>query len=284
MANRVKSIPVNTMLEIFGTGIAIGKASIKGLRIFEETAHSHRDDYHLFFLQETGEMPIEIDFQKHVLKPLSVIYIHPHQVHRIKAIENVTLSFLAINNENLHSENLKILEDITPAPSLPLRKEIFTLASDAVSLCIQLSEQKHERLYHDLLKNSCNTLVTLIASHYLAISGERDTLSRFEIINKSFKSLLAKNFTIDKSPAAYAKALHISSLYLNECVKKVTGHAVSYHIQQRVILEAKRLIYHTDKSVKEIASELGYDDYAYFSRLFTKIVGMTPLNFRKNLI
>ena len=78
----------------------------------------------------------------------------------------------------------------------------------------------------------------------------------------------------------YAKCLNISTPYLNECVKRTTGYSVSYHIHQRVILEAKRLLYHSDKSVKEIAGELGYDDYSYFIRLFVKVTGMTPLTFR----
>ena len=87
-----------------------------------------------------------------------------------------------------------------------------------------------------------------------------------------------------KSPSEYADKLNLSTAYLNECVKNTTGYSVSYHIQQRVILEAKRLLYYSDKSVKEIAAELGYDDYPYFSRLFTKIAGITALAFRnKNL-
>ncbi|WP_258539462.1 helix-turn-helix domain-containing protein [Chitinophaga oryzae] len=67
---------------------------------------------------------------------------------------------------------------------------------------------------------------------------------------------------------------------LSFCVKATTGQSVSWHIQQRVILEAKRLLRHSTKSVKEIAAELGYDDYPYFSRLFTKITGMSALAFR----
>jgi len=63
-------------------------------------------------------------------------------------------------------------------------------------------------------------------------------------------------------------------------VKSVTGQPVSWHIQQRVILEAKRLLYHSGRSLKEIAATLGYDDYPYFSRLFTKVAGMSPLTFR----
>ncbi|MEZ0453718.1 helix-turn-helix domain-containing protein [Sphingobacterium thalpophilum] len=63
-------------------------------------------------------------------------------------------------------------------------------------------------------------------------------------------------------------------------MKDVTGQTVSQHIQDRVILEAKRLLYHSDKSVKEIAFELGYDDYPYFSRLFAKNTGISALAFR----
>lgn len=276
-----------------GIGITIGKASVKDLRTsgeadlhtFEHLEQSHRHDYHLFFLQEKGITSIEIDFQKHKIKPSSVIYIHPNQVHRIVGkMENITMSGWAISNENLHPGYLKLLDGIAPAKPLSLNKEAFSIISEAVSLCIKLSERKHEKLYHSLLKDSCNTLVALIASQYLAQSKLTDAHSRFEIITKAFKAILEHDFTTAKKPAAYAQSLNISAPYLNECVKNATGHSVSHHIQQRIILEAKRLLYHSDRSVKEIASELGYDDYPYFSRLFNKITGMSPLTFRsKNL-
>lgn len=280
MRKKIKSIPLNNMAETFGAGIAIGKASIRDSRTFEDAEQSHRDDYHLFFLQEKGITPVEVDFQKHEIKPSCVIYIHPNQVHRIGPFENVTLSFLAINNENLNPEFLKVLEDITPAKPLLLNKETFLIVSEAVSLCISIAERKQEKLYHSLLKESCNTLVALIASQYLEQAKPGDPYSRPEIISKAFRSILERDFTTVKKPKEYAQILNISTPYLNDCVKNSTGHSVSYHIQQHLILEAKRLLYHSDKSVKEIASELGYDDYTYFSRLFTKLTGMTALTFR----
>lgn len=280
------------MADEFGTGITIGKVSVKDLHTFEEAElrtygvakQSHRDDYHLFFLQEKGTIPIEIDFQKHKIKPSSVIYIHPNQVHRMIAFENVTVSFWTINNENLHPEYLKLLEDIAPAKPLSLKKETFSIISETVSLCIKFSERKQEKLYHSLLKDSCNALVALVASQYLAQKKSTDKFSRSEIITQAFRSALERDFMIVKRPAAYAKKLNISTPYLNECVKSITGHPVSHHIQQRIILEAKRLLYHSDRSVKEIASELGYDDHPYFSRLFTKVAGMPPLTFRNKNI
>lgn len=284
IAKKVKALPLNTMADKFNAGIAVGRATIKDLRTFEEAAHSHRDDYHLFFIQETGSTPIEIDFQKYEIQSSSVIYVHPDQIHRIGPFENITASFLAINNENLNSEYLNLLEDIAPAKTLLLNKETFCAISEAISLSVKLSKRHHEKLYHSLLKDSCNTLVALIASQYLGQSKSKDTLSRFEIITKAFKALLDRNFISNKKPSEYAQGLNISIAYLNECVKNTTGKPISYHIQQRVILEAMRYLYHSTKSVKEIAAELGYADYSYFSRVFAKVTGMTAVAFRnKNL-
>lgn len=275
------SIPINLMTDKFGKGIAIGKASITELRTFDEASHAHRDDYHLFFLQEIGTTPIEVDFQKLKIESSCVMYIHPSQVHRMTTFENVTLSFLAINNENLKPEYLSLLEDINPVKPLYLEKGILSIISESVTLSIKISEIKQEKLYHSLLKDSCNTLVALIASQYLAQTKPTGILSRFELITKAFKSTLEHDFMTVRRPVAYAQKLHISTHYLNECVKNTTGQSISSHIQQRIILEAKRLLYHSDKSIKEIAAELGYDDYPYFSRLFTKVAGMSPKVFKK---
>lgn len=284
MPKKTKSIPVNTMADKFGAGIAIGKAKVKGLRTFKEADYSHRDEYHLFFLQEEGATSIEVDFQKHKMRPSSVIYIHPNQVHCFGPFENITASFWVINNENLNFGYSKILEEITPAKPIQLSEEIFSIISETVSLCIKLSERKQDKLYHLFLKDSCNTLVMLVVSQYLEQGKSFDKLSRFEIIAREFKSILEHNFTNIKKPTEYAQILNITTVYLNECVKKATGKSVSSLIHERVILEAKRLLYHSSKSVKQIAVELGYDDCSYFSRVFSKATGMTALAFRrKNL-
>ena len=284
MPKSSKSIPENTWSAMFSGGIVFARESFDGLPDNKEVEQSHRDDWHLFILQEKGTTSIEIDFQKHEIKASSLIYIHPNQVHRVIAFKNAVISSWAINTEKLKPEYLNLLEGITPAKVLPLDKETFSLISENVSLGLKYSERKYEVLYNSLLKDSCNTLVALVTSQYLAQSGSGEKFSRFEVITKAFKSVLEQNFAIVKNPMAYADNLNISTPYLNECVKNTTGHSVSYHIQHRIILEARRLLYHSDKSIKEIAAELGYDDSSYFSRLFTKITGVTPLVFRnKNL-
>jgi AraC-like DNA-binding protein len=105
-------------------------------------------------------------------------------------------------------------------------------------------------------------------------------MSRPVQLAQDFKKLLVEHVRTLKSPSAYAAKLNVSETYLNEALKKATGLSVSYWIQQEVILEAKRLLYYSQLNVKEIAHALGYEDHAYFSRLFKKAEGVTPLAFK----
>jgi len=289
MPKNKKNIPVNSMADNSSQGISIDRITIKNsdflsTQQYEEARSSHRDDGHTFHVIEQGALHIEIDFQKYEIKAPSVVYMHPSQVHRILDFENITVCSLAIKNENLNPDYLKFLEEIAPAKPLKLTKEINLVFLDIFSLCLNFSVQKNHKLYFPLLKDSCNTLVAFLTSQFLNQSKPDVNLSRFEIVTKGFKQLLEKNYDTLKRPCEYANKLNISTPYLNECIKNTTGFSATRNIQYRVILEAKRLLYHTDKSVKEIAFQLGYEDYPYFSRTFTKATGMSALSFRnKNL-
>lgn len=148
MSKKTKSIPVNLRSNEFGIGIDIGKTSVKDFNSadIEDAKQSHREDGHSFFLVENGIVSIEIDFQKYTIKPSSIIYIHPNQVHRIISLKNVTVSSWSINNENLNPEYLKLLEDFTPVKPLVLNKETFSIICEAVSLSIKFFDRKNDKL------------------------------------------------------------------------------------------------------------------------------------------
>lgn len=280
MRRKATSIPVNTLPAGIREGIIIANTTVNGLPESQHVERSHRDNGYLFILQEKGTTSIEIDFQQHTIAASSIIYIHPSQVHRLIAFENATISSWIITAENLQPEFVKMLEDIKPVNLLSLKEDVLALISSTAAMCIRFSERKQEQLYDSILKESCNTLVALVISQYLELFEPKGGHSRFEVVTKAFKSELEDNFATIKSPKLYARMLNISTPYLNECVKNATGHSVSAHIQERVVLEAKRLLYHSGRSIKEIAGELGYEDYSYFTRLFAKVTGTTPLAFR----
>jgi len=281
---KLKSIPVNSLPSELSTTIIIGRASFNGSPNSEEVERSHRDGGYTFILQEKGITNIEIDFRKLKITAPAIIFIHPNQVHRVISFENAEIISWIISVENIRPEYLKILEDLVPVNPLSLKEEVLSILTETSSICLKFSERIEEKMYTAILKESVNTLIALVISQFLAESRIADKHLRFDVITKEFKKVLELNFTTIKSPSAYADILNISTPYLNECIKNATGNSVSYHIQQRVILEAKRLLYHSDKSIKEIATDLGYDDYSYFTRVFSKITQMTPIKFRnKNL-
>jgi len=280
MPLKTKSIPVNMKADPTANGININKVSVKSSHPFKEVERAHRDDFYVFILQQKGSMTLEIDFHNYKVKAGSIVFIHPTQVHRVIGFETATFSSWALSSEQLNPEYLSLLDDLTAVKPLSLNKEIYSLLSEAVALSIKIFERKNQKMHVSILKESCNTLVGVAISQLLEQVKPPEKLSRFESVTKNFKSILEQNFTSIKSPSEYAEKLNISTPYLNECVKSATGHSVSFHIQERIMLEAKRLLYHSSKSVKEISEVLGYDDYSYFIRTFSKAVKQSPLAFR----
>jgi AraC-like DNA-binding protein len=280
MSKKTNHIPVNKLPEESCRGIMMMRESFNGSPNSEQVERSHRDGGYTFIIQEKGKTLIEIDFQTHHIQAPAVIFIHPHQVHRVIAFEDAMISTWIITEEKLRPEYLSLLEGLAPVNALPVIPETLAVLTETAALCMKLSEKKTAVLYHSILKESVNTLVALIISHYLGFAKPAEHHTRFEDITREFKTALEKHYQSAKNPSEYAARLNLSPSYLNECVKATTGKSVSSHIQQRVVLEAKRLLYHSGKSVKEISGELGYDDYSYFTRLFTKVVGMTPIAFR----
>ncbi|TPG31639.1 AraC family transcriptional regulator [Flavobacterium pectinovorum] len=270
----------------FSLGISIDKNSIsktdfRTTQQKEEATQSHRDEGFTFHILEKGTVIIEIDFETHHVTAPAVVYLHPDQVHRMLDIDDIIVCSLSINSENLNTGYLKILEELNPVTPLSLETEAYSIVAESFLLCLNFYRQKENKLYYPLLRDSCNTFIGFLLSQFLNVIKPEDSFSRSDTVAKAFRNLLEKNYITLKRPGQYADLLNISTPYLNECIKGSTGNSVSYLIQERIILEAKRLLYHTDKSVKEIAFELGYADYPYFTRLFSKVTGISAMTFRR---
>lgn len=283
MRKNNKSIPVNG-LQKGDSGIVVKKLEYQSGLPLKEAAESHRHDYHIFIMVEEGEIHLEVDFEKQLLKAGSVTYIHPSQIHRIVNQNKTSFYLLGITSENIEEEYVRLLEQtLFPVKPIDLNQEVKSLIFDSVRLCEKIYQRKAEKLYFPLVKNQSNAFIGICVSQYLQYKKIPDNLNRYEMLTKAFRESLEQNFTRLKSASEYAKALNVSASYLRECIRKTTGISVSEHIQNRNILEVKRLLYHTDKSVKEIALYLGYEDYSYFSRFFKRNAGITALEFRNQV-
>ncbi|HEX2935941.1 MAG TPA: helix-turn-helix domain-containing protein [Bacteroidales bacterium] len=97
----------------------------------------------------------------------------------------------------------------------------------------------------------------------------------------SFADLLEKEFLNNRSVSYYANKLNITPNHLNGLANQHLGKSAKQYITDRIILEAKRLLGSSELSVSEIATRLSFEDNSYFTRLFRKATGDTPLAFRK---
>jgi AraC family transcriptional regulator, transcriptional activator of pobA len=114
-------------------------------------------------------------------------------------------------------------------------------------------------------------------------SEEQQTKNPDKPILARLKQLIEQHYRVCKSPSEYAGMLSISPKALGKLVKDNFGRTLTDMIRERVVYEAKYQLFNTDKSVKEIATGLGYDDPFYFSRLFKNVTSVSPEKYRQTI-
>lgn len=95
-----------------------------------------------------------------------------------------------------------------------------------------------------------------------------------------FQNLLEKYFLTERSVQFYADKCNLSADAFSKKIKQLFGKTPTKLIQERVVLEAKKQLHLTYKSIKEIAFDMNFEDEFYFSRFFKKSVGQSPKHFR----
>ncbi len=137
---------------------------------------------------------------------------------------------------------------------------------------------------HDLAMRAHITLLLLALeqarSHDAPTGGDAAPARRHA---EAFRDLVEKWFRRTRSVADYAGAIGISPTHLHRVCRDQMGATALAVIERRVALEARRQLLFSTLSIKQIGAELGYDDPAYFSRVFTRIEGMSPERFRKGV-
>lgn len=117
----------------------------------------------------------------------------------------------------------------------------------------------------------------------IKISDSNKSLLRNQEIAISFKQLVHLDFHKQKSVSYYADKLAVSTNYLNRCVSSVFKKSTKQIILEVAIMHSELLLAETNKTIANIAYELEFEDPSYFARLFKKLVGVTPTEYRSNL-
>jgi len=252
----------------------------------EHLKNSHRHDFHAFIFVTSGSGSHVIDFIEYPLKANRCFYIGYGQIHAWKTLKSVTgyvllftddfYNAIYTGNDLIKSDKLlsclSVFTDI-PKSSIPEWNLLFTQIGNefttktaewklVICLLLKVLVLKVRRLGEDeLLTND-----VFKSSYHIIVQ---------------YKAMINDYFASYKAPKEYAAMLNITPNYLSNVCKAITGKPAGELIKDRIILEAKRLIIHTQLTISEITHQLGFNNKSHFGKYFKKDTGLSPDQFRK---
>jgi AraC-like DNA-binding protein len=163
-------------------------------------------------------------------------------------------------------------------PCLPLGKETSRYIGQLFErLCTAWSRYGFGNML--ILQSYLITLLCEMRMAYQPLQIDKPSASL--ALTHQFRELLFKHITSKHRVSDYARLLHVTPNHLTRSVTATTSRSPTRWIDETLLLEAKVLLSQTQLPVHEIASSIGIDDQSYFSRLFKKYEGKTPLEYRK---
>lgn len=256
------------------------------VKLYDGTAPHRHTFYELFLFHSKGDRH-EIDFKKFPVNAYSAHFISPAQVHRLDHGKGRGTLFCFAETFLARADKKKISE-LYPYYSLNTHQPFMDLGRKDFNDVLFFAEAI-EREY----RSDSPVKFEVIAGLLMGMLGKlkEKYLSLIEVKKEfsvsthpyvlEFLSLVERHYVHHLGVSDYAEKLSLSPNYLNALCKKELGTPAVKLIQERMLLEAKRLLYSTSLSIKEISAGLNFEDPAYFNRFFKKHTRQTPLLFRQ---
>jgi AraC family transcriptional activator of pobA len=235
---------------------------------------------HQVLLVEKGRGEATLDGCACPLKAMRVVNVPTGHVHGFTFIPGMQGFVLTVATEML-DEALAQAEGLRRALS---ESSVIGATAQMRGLMAQIHAEyagRHFARAH-LLRALTSALLGLVARELADKTAAADTGAAD--LFRRFAALLDQHFLEHWSVAEYAATLSISPTHLSRLTKAATGHAASELIRERVIREARRNLVYTNLSISTIAYALGFNDPAYFSRLFAGATGLSPRRFREKVV
>ncbi len=248
----------------------------------------HKHSFYEILWTEKGKSKQTIDYNDYEVSPNTLFFISPNQVHRFEEWRPLlggtilfTEDYFLINHSTKDKLfELTFLDNIYANPCIQFNKADFADIKHTIDL-----------IYNEQKRSDNSVAITHSLLHILLAQVQRCVDSRakniiskkYLILYKEFKNHLEEHFPENQTAKFYADKLCITPHHLNLVSKTVTGRTAGEIIKSRSILEAKRLLTFTDKTITQIATGLNYFDSSYFSKIFKADTGVSPNDFKKEM-
>lgn len=252
----------------------------------------HRHNYYTVLFVKRGSGVHYIDFEQYTITDNSLFFVSPGQVHQVITEPEIDGFVLLFNRSFL----LKYMISEELITSIGLFSSIYNIppilmCSESLGRLYQFVEAMQAAFWANdsFSKETISAWLKLFfieTNKYASHLPEELVKSnpRSKDIVKEFKELLELNFRKWHKVGDYADKLMVSPDYLNTLIKESVGKTAKEFIQNRIVLEAKRLGIHTNLSSKAISYEIGFEDPAHFSKFFKTVSNTSFTEFRETVV
>ena len=256
---------------------------------YSQISHNpHRISYYQLILIISGEGNFGVDTKKYRFNSRTFLSASKGQIEVFEFDNNVTGYVVLFSDEFICRypedigwiNNLKLFDRSIDSPLINVSNSEYS------ELLILLKRMESEyNTEDDFAKDEIlmNLLrIFLLKSERIKRNKIPESTMEMESLRYlvKFMKLLEENYDNSRSVTFYADSLNITCKKLNQITSSYWGKSAKQVIEERVLLETKRLLIHTCRSIKEIGSSLGFDDPTNFNKFFKKYVKVTPATFR----
>ncbi|WP_330281688.1 helix-turn-helix domain-containing protein [Streptomyces sp. NBC_00588] len=283
----IRTFPFPVELSVGGVGMQTGP--MEAGRTWHAEApleRVHRIDFHVVMLFDDGPVRHMIDFAEYEASAGDLLWIRPGQVHRFSRSDGYRGTVLTMQPGFLPRATVEATGlyryDLPPL----LRPDAPRLAALRASLA-QLRREYEDTatlplsLHTAVLRHSLTAFLLRLA--HLAASSAEAARGPSDTTFTLFRDAVERDFATNHSVSAYADSLGYSRRTLVRAVRAATGETPKSFIDKRVVLEAKRLLAHTDLPIGRVGAAVGFPDAANFSKFFHQHTDQTPAAFRAEL-
>ncbi|MCC9043693.1 AraC family transcriptional regulator [Myroides sp. M-43] len=249
------------------------------IELFNFDYHYQCNFYQIYWFTKTQNSSQLVDFESYNIADDQIWVIYPGQMHNIDPT-GIKGYFLSVNKDYFN----RIIAQEFKQQKFRLNPPLwFELSKDKKALfnaiMILFEQEWNTPKRTVVLEKYLSIYITHIQD--LKELSQDNPLMDTRVLK--LLELVEEHYTKPYPTSFYAEKIALSVKRMNELVVKSTEMTLNQHIQNRLLLEAKRLIGFSDLNIQEISAELGYSEVNYFNRFFKKQTGMTPLGFRANV-
>lgn len=246
------------------------------------------EPYYLIVLFD-GQSAFSVDFNKYQCAGKNLLFLSPYQLLRWNSSNAPVIHLLKFHSDfyciEYHKEEVAcngiLFNNIFETPFIKVSDAVF---EEINSILVKIKNIDNlDKTYNQSIAKSYLQLILALSSKEKQVQLSTKTTSTKKSRISDFNILLEKRFIESRSVLFYATYYGLSVDAFSKKVKKYLGKPPSKLIQEKLTLEAKKLLHLTHKSIKEIAADLCFEDEFYFSRYFKKQVGVSPKIFRKKV-